>query len=191
MTRLLIFTLSLVALLLPGLVHAQNGFTINADEGRFYFGIAAGRAKVDDQDLFGSENVDGSVTSLGLLLDNIIAFEGGYLYFAPKREPEDDPGTPARQTGTIVRGRYLTFILRLPMDNFSIYTRLTHLEYKISVDGIEQSEKPHSAAGAGLGIDWFITNKWNLRYEVERYYDIGVTESDIVHSRIGISYYFN
>lgn len=198
MKKLLLLVLTFTTLSLPGIASARttiyighNPFANYKNTGIFYIGIGSGSAKAADPTFFsGEQSQSASMGFFGLKLGPYIGIELGSLYFAKEQDNGDDPTTADSQPGTVVNGSFQSLLVRLPLDNFSIYGRVSSLDYNITVDGVDLYEEDQNTTGVGYGVEWFANEWFSFRLEAEKYKEMGPSKTDITFSRFGFNFHF-
>ena len=151
-----------------------------AQAGNVTLGYTGGSAEASDNTLF--DNASGAAFFVGYQSEYLFGFEFGV--FAIVDEHSDTTTTDDVTLG----GRSLTLTFTVPLGFISVFGRGGIADWALYLDE-QKIDDGHSATYGG-GLDFYFNERWAARVEQQRFIDIGPSEMEIIHTRLGIVYTF-
>lgn len=147
--------------------------------GNITIGYGIGPAKVSDSALFNDPY--GRNLFIGNQTETLIGFEFGLFGIA-----DNTKTTGADRVG--IGGTSFTLTATIPTRYVSVFARAGIAHWSVFVNDVKQDSGATPTYGAGLNFNF--NARWALRLEQQRYTEIGPTDSDVDHTRLGFIYTF-
>lgn len=152
--------------------------TQQAQAGNVTLGYTGGSAEASDTTLF--ENPDGAYLFIGYQSEYLFGFEFGLYGIG------DEHSAATTADDVSMAGRSLTLSFTIPVGFISVFGRTGIADWAVYQD--EQKIDDGYSATYGGGLDFHFNENWAARVEQQRFIDIGPSDTEIIHTRLGVVY---